>query len=61
MNWDKLKEKFPKSEPEIRGFAEKTNYSGRKCIDEFLSLKGYEKGLNFIHNLKDYESKRKNN
>jgi len=61
MNWIKLKEKFPKSYQEIREFSKNTGYSGRKCLNEFLKLKGFKIGLTFIYNLREYESKRQNN
>lgn len=57
MNWSKLKEKFPKSEIEIREHYNKTRIEdGRSLINSFLISKGYNVKLGFIDFLKDYES-----
>lgn len=57
MNWKKLKEKFPKSEKEIREFyLKQKNKDSRIVISSFLKTKGYKIGFTFIHNLKEYEN-----
>ena len=56
MNWNKLKEKFPKSEKEIREFKNKTNIDdGMTLIQSFLKTKGFNISLGFINELRDYE------
>ena len=56
MNWSKLKEKFPKSEKEIREHYLTTGIKdGRVLINTFLESKGYKIGLGFINALRDYE------
>lgn len=56
MNWIKLKEKFPNSEPEIREHLEKTGInSSYYLIQDFLKSKGYKIGQGFIRQLKEYE------
>lgn len=57
MNWKKLKEKFPNSEPHIREHFSKTGIKdSRSLINNFLESKGYSIGLGFITQLKDYEN-----
>lgn len=61
MNWEKLKERFPNSEPEIREHLSKTGIKdSRSLINSFLESKGYFLGHGFIKALTDYE-KRFNN
>ncbi|WP_159523739.1 hypothetical protein [Sunxiuqinia indica] len=56
MNWRKLKERFPNSEPEIREHLSKTGIrDSRSLIDNFLESKGYVIGMGFIKALTDYE------
>ena len=58
MNWIKLKQKFPKSEIEIREFYLKSkNKDARFVLNSFLESKGYFVGFTFINQLKNYESK----
>tara|TARA_R110000850_G_scaffold275783_1_gene415795 strand:- start:84 stop:275 length:192 start_codon:yes stop_codon:yes gene_type:complete len=60
MNWKKLKEKFPKSEIEIREHFLKTDIScGRALINNFLESKGYTTTAGFINELRQYENKLK--
>ena len=57
MNWKKLKEKFPNSEPQIREHFSKTGIKdSRSLINNFLESKGYSIGMGFITQLEDYEN-----
>ena len=61
MNWIKLKEKFPKSEKEIKEFYSNSNIKDdRIVLSNFLASKGYEMGFTFIDKLKHYEESRVN-
>lgn len=56
MNWVKLKEKFPNSEPQIREYLSKTGIKdSRSLINNFLKSKGYILTMGFIKQLEDYE------
>lgn len=56
MNWIKLKETFPNSEPEIREHQGKTGIkSSYFLIQDFLKSKGYKIDQGFIRQLKEYE------
>lgn len=58
MNWKKLKERFPKTEPQIREYLSKTEIKdSRNLINSFLESKGYVIGMGFIKALKDYEQR----
>lgn len=58
MNWKKLKEKFPNSEPKIREYFYKTEIKdSRKLINSFLESKGYSIKIGFLNQLNDYEKK----
>ena len=57
MNWKKLKERFPNSEPKIREHLFKTGIKdSRNLINDFLESKGYAIGMGFITQLEDYEN-----
>ena len=57
MNWKKLKEKFPNSEPQIREHFSKTGIKdSRSLINNFLESKGYIVTMGFITQLEDYEN-----
>ena len=59
MNWKKLKERFPKSEPQIREHLSKTKIkNSRTLINDFLESKGYTIGMSFVKQLKEYENKK---
>ncbi len=56
MNWKKLKEKFPNSEPQIREHLSKTGIKDSgSLINDFLELKGYVTRYGFIKALTEYE------
>ena len=58
MNWKKLKERFPNSEPQIREHLSKTGTKdSRSLINSFLESKGYIIGMGFIKALTDYEQR----
>lgn len=58
MNWKKLKERFPNSEPQIREHLSKTEIKdSRTLINNFLESKGYVIGMGFIKALTDYEQR----
>lgn len=58
MDWIRLKERFPNSEPQIREHLSKTNIQdSRSLINDFLESKGYTIGFGFIKALTDYEQK----
>jgi len=58
MNWKRLKERFPNSEPQIREHLSNTGITdSRTLICDFLESKGYIVGFGFIKALTDYESK----
>lgn len=58
MNWKKLKERFPKTEPQIREYLSKTKIKdSRNLINSFLESKGYVIGMGFIKALRDYEQR----
>jgi hypothetical protein len=58
MNWTKLKERFPNSEPQIREHLSKTGIKdSRTLINDFLGSKGYTIGYGFIKSLTDYEQR----
>lgn len=58
MNWKKLKERFPNSEPQIREHLSKTGIrDSRSLINSFLESKGYVIGMGFIKALTDYEQR----
>jgi len=58
MNWKKLKERFPNSEPQIREHLSKTGIEdSRTLINNFLESKGYTIGYGFIKALTDYEQR----
>jgi len=58
MNWKKLKERFPKTEPQIREYLSKTEIKdSRNLINSFLESKGYVIGMGFIKALRDYEQR----
>lgn len=58
MNWKKLKERFPKTEPQIREYLSKTEIKdSRNLINSFLESKGYVIGMGFIKALIDYEQR----
>jgi hypothetical protein len=58
MNWNKLAEKFPNSEKEIREFNNKKNIKdNRNLIESFLISKDYKIKLGFINELKNYEQR----
>lgn len=57
MNWKKLKERFPNSEPKIREHLSKTRIKdSRSLINHFLESKGYNVTMGFITQLEDYEN-----
>jgi hypothetical protein len=57
MNWTKLKEKFPNSEKEIREFHNNSTVKdSRIVLNNFLESKGFDVGLTFINELKEYEN-----
>ena len=60
MNWVKLKERFPNTEPQIREYLTKTGIKdSRTLINSFLESKGYVIGYGFINHLREYEKKLK--
>lgn len=57
MNWKKLKERFPNSEPKIREHLCRTGIKdSRSLINDFLESKGYTVTMGFITQLEDYEN-----
>ena len=57
MNWKKLKERFPNSEPQIREHLSKTKIKdSRTLINNFLESKGYVIKMGFITQLENYEN-----
>ena len=59
MNWNKLKDKFPKSYDEIREYSETNKREGRIMFHEFHNTKGCKQNVTFIHNSNKQESSNK--
>jgi len=56
MNWNKLKEKYPKAYPEIKAFSEKTEIADAyELMSKFLNSKGFYSSITWIRALRDYE------
>lgn len=56
MNWNKVKEKLPKTYNELLSFHKETGFDGDRLMDEFLKSKGYKVGHTWINQIKEYES-----